>query len=612
MVLSALLVETTVEATRASCTTKATGIMTVTIGARNTGQPPHTHYLMAGANQFRITPQAIIIGPTFNNTVSFENVPTGVWTILTYDSSVGNLFDVNGLEGARYREWATVGALPAVEATIDYLSEDSGAGDGRVSAVITSGGGPYEFYLNGQLMPSGTFENLRKGEYSLRIFDLSSTAGCFSVYNFRVVQTLVANIKSVTPTCRASGRIEVNVTGGIEPYELRLLPLPDEDVREPQLGSTITGVPLGDRVVVVIDARGVQFALNATVPFASNGVNITNVITQPATTTATNDGRATVSIINGGVGTTFTISSFDGYLVRQQSNGSFVGLPSGLYSIEVADAFGCISRSTFEVGSLVTVAARATAPACRGLSPGNGRITANFAFGAMPYNVTLGTENVLLFTSSYTFENLVAGIYNISVIDANLIPKTFAVEVPAYELDFVNDWIATPPSGELLPGSGSFSLVVQYFEWKMGDAVTWRGSTSVSSTQLLPGNYTLQVRDTRGCSRNLDFIVPAFFSVNVDSTPISNTFCDASLFDVTVTVNGGEAPFRFMLTGESTSYPWQSSPVFHNVPVGRYVVNSEYNYFGRTYSAVGSIGLEPIARPARTLASVFFIPCFPC
>jgi large repetitive protein len=535
--------------------------------------------------------------------MTFENLRSGTYTVLVYDSALGSVFDFNNIPGFNSRDWDNIGEFRAVEADLVYNADDSGAGDGSVSAVITYTSGPVEYYLNDQPMPSGDFTNLRKGNYVLRLVDTLPNVRCPTFINFKVAQTMVANLLSVSPTCKATGQISVNITGGEPPYQYRMLALPGEEEREPQLGSTFTGVPLGDRSIVVIDSRGVQASLNVTVPFAVNGVNITGVTTRNASSPVAKDGTATIRTINAGVGTSFRITSRDGFVVREQTNGTFVGLLSGLYSVDVVDAFGCPARSEFQIFSAITVEAYASAAACKGLSPGNGRITANFAFGAMPYNVTLGTENVLLFSSTYTFENLVPGSYNLSVVDALQTQRTFVVEVPSYEFDAVNFWLATPslnPEGQLASAVAFFSEIRQFFEWKLSDSISWENAISSNFIRLRSGSYTLQTRDSRGCTRDLDFTVPAYFGISASTAPVAGTICEASLSSVTITVDGGQAPFRFMLTGASVSYPWQASPVFENLPVGTYVVNAEYDFFGQTYSAIASFGVSPNPRPLRT------------
>lgn len=569
--------------------------MQADISELNYGTPPYTFFLMAGPNQFRIKADATIVGPTANRTVRFEHLTAGDWTVLVYDSALGTARDFNGRPGFSSREWSYINQVPDFSAWFTYDADDSGAGDGQVTLNVAGGTGPFDVYLNGNLQQSTTFSSLRKGTYSVRIVDVGSGIGCSKNYNFFVAQTLVVNVTDVQPTCSTAGRITLGITGGEEPYEIRLLPLPGEESREPQRGTTLTGVPVGDRSVVVVDSRGVKAQLNVTVPFVDNGVNITHITTTNTSSSTSKDGTAVINVINANVGTVFTVVGRDGLGFFRQTNGTFTGLAMGIYSVEARDPFGCSAVSEFQIGSAVSVYAYASAAACSSSTIGNGRISAQFAYGAMPYNVTLGTENVLLFQTTYDFENLVAGSYIITVVDANNVNTTFVVEVPSYTFDADSAWRVTPAYQS--EGLVYFSSIWQYFEWRIVDASGWLNSQDWTFFRLPPGGYTLETRDSRGCLVSKNFEVPALFTLSASGSVYTGTYCDTTRARVTLTTSGGLAPFRYRIAGSN----WQDSPIFDDLAPGLYVFEAEYTLSGLPDVAVSSYYVEPAPRPLRTL-----------
>jgi large repetitive protein len=419
---------------------------------------------------------------------------------------------------------------------------------------------------------------------------------------------VIANVTNVVPTCSRAGRITVNVSGGDEPYSYRLFPFPGEFERSAQSGNVITDVAVGDRSILVTDRRGVSTVVNATVALAAS-VNITSISLRNVSSFGADDGSAVIRIVNGGVGTTFRLVSSDRLVVREQTNNTFTQLPLGLYSIQVSDPFGCTIVSEFQINSLVTVDAWASAAACAGMSPGNGKITARFAYGAMPYNVTLGTINLLLFQTEYVFENLVPGAYDISVVDAIGTSRTFQVNVPSYEFTVLDDLsIISPQQRENQAAYLYFSRTYSIFEWRVGEDMWFNTVIHGTSTWVSGGqNYTVQARDSRGCTRSREIYAPLAFRVVATADLVPDTFCDGTRYQLVVYPFGGIGPFRYSISGRA----FQDSPVFEDVSHGTYVVTAEYDYFGLTYQVYTSINRFAVPRPARAYLSAATRPLRP-
>lgn len=593
------------EAVRPSCPNKPTGGFTTRINQYNYGTAPYTYYMMSGPNRYIVTPDAIVKGPTTNLTVVWDKVPAGVWTVMAFDSSsfINSFSSLpNQPNGFSDRQWSTVNYFAPIETAVSYDAEDSGASDGAVSVTIAGGTGPvYTYFLNGVLKPSLNFTGLAAGRYNLRIYDNGTAENeCFQDISFEVARKMAASITNVSPTCAASGRITISASGGIAPISYRLLPLPDEEPRDPQLGSTITGLTVGERSVIAIDSRGVQIQLNTSIPFATNGVNITSVVLTNASLAGAMDGSARVSVINGGAGTLFRLVSRDGVVARQQSNGTFLGLPAGLYLVEVSDAFSCKDSREFEVSTSLTIDARATLAACSSLTIGNGRISAYFAFGARPYNVTLGTESVLLFQDSYNFDNLVAGVYNLSVVDALNVTRTFEVTVPGYTFDVAKSLYQSAPYYQTSPGYVFWSYFSENFEWRYSYEGSWLRVWDTSFRTAPVGELTVIARDSRGCTQEIPIYVPSHFTLSLGASLDANTYCKVSTYTLTATPVGGLAPFSYTLEGA----PAQDHNGWLRVPAGAAVVTGTYSLRpGFTYSALASIPLPEAPRPGAFIVS---------
>jgi hypothetical protein len=401
-----------------------------------------------------------------------------------------------------------------------------------------------------------------------------------------------ANITSVGPTCGAAGVINIAVSGGEIPYRFSLIPSSGDPPTPFQLGSTLRGIPFGTHTVIVVDNRGNQLQFNATVPYATNGVNITGVTIRNTTGPGASDGSAALRIINGGSGLSFSATNTEGTVYRLQSTGNFTSLPSGIYDASVTDGIGCSSSAKFSIYNAVTVNAQATRAACSSTSFGTGQITATFAFGAMPYNVTLGDTNVLLFQTQYTFEDLLPGTYNVSVVDANQISRSFSVVVPSYTLS-LGDRFWYP---RVVPYGNSFSnvffsFVNQPFEWRLDEDATWL--TPFAPYTVGAGNHTLHIRDPWGCTEQYPFTVYSPFWFTSAADPVADTRCGGSKYRVRATAIGGSPPYRWKIEGVSD---WQDDPVWENVPPGPHMILGESYFAGQTGRSYNNLYLNQIAR----------------
>lgn len=268
----------------------------------------------------------------------------------------------------------------------------------------------------------------------------------------------------------------VSATGGTQPYTYSWTN-GDQYVIADSLGS-------GIYVVSVTDNNGCSTEAIAAVSDEQGPVIILENIVHNECF-GENNGVISVSVLGGAPPYTILWSNGD-------ATEEIFNLEAGPYEIFVTDANGCFAVKSFTVEQPAeSVVSVYTENATCGSN--NGTATAVISNAVPPFNFiwpnTSGPSN--------TTGGLAPGVYELLVIDGNtcLLGTTFAVNEMNGPV-IVTDSIADPTcSGDLsaiyistIGGAGPF-----IYEWS-------DGSTSQDLTGVLPGEYSVEVEGSNGCS----------------------------------------------------------------------------------------------------------------
>jgi PKD repeat protein len=229
------------------------------------------------------------------------------------------------------------------------------------------------------------------------------------------------------------------------------------------------------------------------------------------------------------------------------SNGSIdsaqVNLPAGLYTVYVADVNACSDSLDVQI----------TQPSDISISVGFNSIN---CFGD-----STGSALALVIggTPGFTYEwssgdtvanptNLLAGVYSVTVKDANGCPATDSITItqnPKIEIDFSE--IATACYGD---SNGAVSVLVSggitpyALNWSTGDTIS-------TLDQLASGNYLLTVSDSLGCVASDTAGIAQPDSFILDFQVVNETNGMDGSIDLGIT--GGTPPYAFSWSnGDST------------------------------------------------------------
>lgn len=513
--------------TGALCAGTATGTFTVTTTG---GNPPYQYTLNGG------TPQASNV---------FNNLAAGNYTI-----------DIEDARGCQTQIFTTITQPFVLDAGQLFRVDVSCNGLSDGIAVVSASGGtpPYDFSDDGvNFVNNAAFSNLPGGTYRFFVRDFN---GCIDSTNITIIDPALVSATAtiVDATCQGinDGQITINANGGNPPYRYAVAGgLFGTD-------STFSNLAAGTYNFSVRDVNLCEENFTFTVGNTSS-IGITASHTDVL---CFGDSTGTITA-SGSAGTPpFQYSLNAGTLV---SSGNFTGLGAGTYLVRVQDANGCQKDTSITIAQpdeLVVTVLNTTNATCFNLSN-----------GAIDIDVTGGTGN---YTYSWTGglpatqdqQNIGGGTYTVTVTDANGCTAEATITVGQSPVLFV-----TVASIENVSCSGANDgeVDITVNGGSLPYSFAWSTSATTEDVLDLPGGtYSVTVTDANGCSEIVTATVlesaPIVINANITGAVTCSGGSDATL---TVTVNGGEAPYAYSLNGAA----YQVDSVFNNLPQGAYVVS---------------------------------------
>ena len=230
-----------------------------------------------------------------------------------------------------------------------------------------------------------------------------------------------------------------------------------------------------------------------------------------------------------------------------------VGLQAGTYNVTVTDGFGCTNAQVYVVASPAVVQASVSAiQGANCANPAGGSITINVAGGTPNYTFNWSNS-----TSNQNPQNLIPGVYSVTVSDSKGCSSTTSATVPG---DFSAPTVVTAPANPLtctvnsivLDGTGSSSGPGFTLQWAASPGNISSGGNTLNPTVNQAGNYILTIGNTNnGCNAS-DTV-----SVTANNTlPTANAGSDGQFTCTvnTVVLNGNNSS-----QGSNITYQWSAS-----------------------------------------------------
>ena len=239
------------------------------------------------------------------------------------------------------------------------------------------------------------------------------------------------------------------------------------------------------------------------------------------------------------------------------------GLAAGTYTLYVKDVNNCYSSTTVTVGltQLPRVSAFSIPASC---NSSDGAVVASGTLGTAPFLFSLdGT----LYQASGTFNNLAAGFYTVYIKDARGCISTTGLNVANLSGPSITNTVTTAgncgnATGTITVTATGAAVPLQYSI----NGVTFQAGTGF--TGLLPGNYTVTVKDANGCLTTRPVVVAATSGPQVLTAAIVHAACGNANGSITAAASGGVGALQYSING--TAY--QAGTLFNGLAAGPYTL----------------------------------------
>jgi gliding motility-associated-like protein len=451
---------------------------------------------------------------------------------------------------------------------------------GSVTVLVPAGVGqaPFTYSINGgpgQL--SNVFNGLAAGNYTIFIQD---AAACQQTMQVTVPSvTGISGTATAVPTACVgvnNGSITVTPTTGVAPYSYSLNGGPSQ-------GSNVfNGLAPGNYNLSFLDGNGCLGTTTATV-LTGSGITSTSTQTNPPCA-GINNGSFTITPTSGT--TPYSYSMNGG---PAQGSPTFNGLGPGTYNVNITDGLGCtgITRVILVATTPLGVSAVSQQVNCFGEANGSIVLTANG--GTSPYEFM---SNGGAFQPSGSFNNLIAGVYNLRVRDLNGCLKDTVITITEPSLLTAS---ATTVAATCNGNDGTITLTAgggsPAYTYSTDSGYNYQASNIFTDSV---GNYNfLFIKDDHGCIAQTTATIALSDTMRLELGP-DTTICEWSSVTFTPQTNP-----------QTTIFNWSPNIDLSSTTVGnavasphydiKYYLTAQWGVCQRSDSIQVNVKLKPIA-----------------
>jgi hypothetical protein len=421
---------------------------------------------------------------------------------------------------------ATITAPTAIFLSATTSNTTCGSSNGTIDLSV-SGGTPGYSYNWGGGITSQDRSALSAGIYTVTVSDANACTKTLSA-TITNTNTPVLSKTQVNILCNgnATGSIDLSVSGGTSPFTYNW-------------GGGITtqdriNLIAGTYTVTVTDNSGCSVTTSATITQPNAlllSLTKVNVLCGGTLT-----GSIDLSVSGGTPG--YTYSWGGGFTTQDRSN-----LAAGTYTVTVSDANACTK----------TISATITSPTTMLLSLLAGNTTCGNANGSIDLNASGGvgpyTYNWAGGITTQDRSNLFAGIYTVTVTDANACTKTISATIN----DTNGPTLTKTQVNVLCNGNATGSINLSVSGGTSPYTYNWGGGiTTQDRSNLAAGTYTVTVTAANDCTKTLSVTItsPAALAPTAITLPAT---CGNNNGSIDLSVSGGTPAYTYNWGGGITT-----------------------------------------------------------
>lgn len=413
--------------------------------------------------------------------------------------------------------------------------------------------------------------------YFVYIQDTSTDAP--GVFGFNISTGITLNLDSTSTTCGGqNGAITASTTTvyGTNTYTLHSISggIVDTQITNAQF-AIFSPLSADTYYVTAVDTGGCSGTSETVLIYTSSTLDFGTYVVDNYGCTGTPNGKIYITGITGTPPYTYSCIG--------QTGSTITGLTQGFYPVTVTDSTGCSETKIVGVGEVIPVSiglTTVTQPSCFG---SDGEVTVQLLNGTGPffYSGSNG-ENIISFSTSYTFTNVSSGIFNTFVQDSGFCKTSGSTNVITVNSFSVTNITTTNSFCSNLDGQISVTLNSGVpsgsYTYKLVDSsgntvFNINDSTVFNYNGLSSGVYTLTI-DDGVCTYTETIEIKNVDKFTVTTRP-TRTTCGLNNGSVKIlATTGGTLPYTYQIIGPSSSpvtYPYQVSNTFNGLPPGTYI-----------------------------------------
>lgn len=416
---------------------------------------------------------------------------------------------------------------------------------GAIKVNVNGGVEPYAFRWNsGQTVKD--IAGLKKGDYTLQVTDAN---GCVNTFSRTISEPprLVKSVESVTNILcygEAKGAIAINVEGGVQPYSFLW--------SNGTITKDLVNIKAGQYKVSIVDANGCADSLTAVVE--QNSLLTSTASVSHIKCHGETSGAIDLSV-KGGVAP-YSYRWSNGATTEDLAN-----IPAGAYSVTVVDAKGCVlthDEMVTEPTKFLASLASEQDILCNG--DHSGSISIRTSGGVKPYKFAWSNGD-----TTQNLNGIPAGSYTLTATDANgcvQVVKTTLHQPPAieHEVKSISNLFCHGDNSGSIDIAVSGGVGPYEFNWN-------NGATTPVLNGVGAGRFSLRIKDSNGCIKNLDADVTQPEPLVLQLDTIVHVLCHGQeKGSVWVSVKGGVKPYKFSWSNGAETQN------LTNVPAGTYTL----------------------------------------
>jgi gliding motility-associated-like protein len=471
---------------------------------------------------------------------------------------------------------------PSITATTITNVTCNGLSNGKVVVNATAGSNPLSLYgtTPTPTNSSNTINGLAANAYTIYVVD---TKGCFDTTHITITEPLPMVIDSAFATnilCngQSNGKVTFLVSGGT-PFVIPANAYNYTPVAGQSSLGHWTGLAANTYIMNATDSKGCS-------------ISDTFIITMPTLVTwvsksdtdltcfGANDGKIIVSA-TGGTGTiSYSINTIP---VQTNTNGNFLNLAVGTYTVTAKDNNGCLIASTFIITQppAINLTAPVLSPVlCYGASTGGISTTASGGTpfsGIFPYRYILSIGGVTIDTNKTgSFTSIPAGTYIITAFDSIGCSKAISgtiTQPPAYTVTATATFIECfgQPTGTIttIASGGTPSPAPNPYAYTLNPSTFPITQTGLGFFEnVSAGVYVITAKDAKNCTIQTTVIVNQNAQLQFPIIELFEPICKGeSNGKIYVQGSGGVAPYQYSINGGLFQ-----TDTFKNLPAGTYTI----------------------------------------